>query len=69
MVPLLRCLVRDDGATQIPAEALASFFGETTIQLRRSAVRYQAAATTSGKTLHTYLIGRHARLRAFFIAP
>jgi hypothetical protein len=64
---LLSCMLTDDGSATIPAAALAQFSGYSTVglQLRRTVSRYQQAGASQGRTLHLYLIGRHARLGSF----
>jgi hypothetical protein len=67
-IQLLSCTVKDDGSATIPAAAMSNFMGSTGIQLRRSVVRYFKGGASGGKVLHTYLIGRHARLGSFELA-
>ena len=67
MGPLTSCLVQDTGSLTIPAEAVTGFYGPTTIQLRRQVVRYQKITANDGNAAHIYLIGRHARLRQFYV--
>jgi hypothetical protein len=63
----LKCVVKDDGSTQIPPEALTPFSAETDLQLQRDTVRYLKTSAANGKDLHLFLSGRHARIRRFYI--
>ena len=59
---LLSCKADDDGEITLPTDAIGGFYGEVSLQLRRSVTRYKEVQLLNGQPMHVYMMGRHARL-------